>query len=68
MKKALIMELEHLLNENDYKKLRELKELIKIHGYADAERITEQVDLYINTRSRESRDALERIVQSLKNS
>ena len=65
---ALIYELEDLLSEQDADKLKDLRELIKTHAQADIERILDAVDDYITTRSAESRDAIQRIIESLKNS
>jgi len=68
MKKALIMELEDLLNETNPEELKYLRKLIEAHAYADSERVLEEVDNFISTRSTTSREAIEKIIESLKHS
>jgi hypothetical protein len=68
MKKALIKSLEDLLKEQDESKFPEHKHSIMTHVHVDEERIMQTVNLYTDTQSHESRKALERILESLRNS
>ena len=63
----LIKDLEVLLDEKDPKKITKLKKSITANLSSDSKKIMQQVNMHVDERDPQTREALEKIIKDLKN-